>query len=312
MVQRGTMGSKERVFIAGGTGFIGVRLANFLAARRHPVTVMGQSADRPPRLDPAVEVFAGDGRRDGPWQEHAGRSRLIINLAGASIFTRWTASHKKLIRESRVLTTRRIVESLPADSSGVTLFSTSAVGYYGFRGDESLTEESPPGSDFLAALCRDWEAEAREGEKKGARVAITRFGIVLGKRGGALAQMVPLFRLGVGGPVGTGRQWFSWIHMEDLLGAFFHLLQRQDSRGVYNLTSPQPVRNRDLARSLGRVLRRPSILPAPSFAVRLVLGELGNVILQGQRVIPARLLGEGFRFLHPGIDGALEAVLGKG
>ncbi len=306
------MGSVGKAFIVGGTGFIGVSLANFLSSRGHRVTVMGQSPRRPPRLDEAVEVVTGDGRSAGEWQRHVPESSLIINLAGASIFSRWTQEHKRLIRESRILTTRRVVEALPADSAGVTLLSTSAVGYYGFKGDEDLTEEAPPGEDFLAVLCRDWEAEAMSASAKGGRVIVTRFGIVLGRNGGALGQMVPLFRTGLGGPVGSGRQWFSWIHMDDLLGALFFLLQRPSAAGVYNLTAPGAVRNAELAKGLGRALHRPSVMPAPAFAVRLALGEFGNVILEGQKVRPARLLAEGYRFLFAELDPALASVFGQG
>jgi hypothetical protein len=304
------VGNKPKAFIAGGTGFIGVHLGNRLQGRGYEVTVMGQKGDRPPSLDPSITLVRGDGRKSGSWQEHVADSSLIVNLAGASIFNRWTAVRKDLIRESRILTTRRIVDALPEDAGEVTLFSTSAVGYYGFRGDEGLTEDSAPGDDFLALLCRDWEDEARRAStSKGARVVITRFGIVLGKKGGALGQMLPLFRSFLGGPLGDGRQWFSWIHMEDLLGAYSFLLGRNDAEGPYNLSSPVPVRNGDLARSIGKALHRPSFARAPSAMVRLALGEFGNVVLKGQRVVPARLLDAGYGFTYERIDEALPSVI---
>ena len=205
--------------------------------------------------------------------------------------------------------TRNIVEALPGDASQVTLFSTSAVGYYGFHEDEELAEDSGPGDDFLAKLCRDWESEARKAEAKGARLVITRFGIVLGRNGGALGQMIPLFRYGLGGPVGSGRQWFSWIHMNDLLSALFHLLRLPGASGPYNLTAPSPVRNAELAKILGKVMHRPAFMPAPAFAVRAALGEFGDVILKGQKVLPQRLLESGFEFRHPHLEGALREVL---
>jgi len=294
-----------RVFIVGGTGFVGVNLANRLRARGDAVTVLGHVPGRPRGLDPEVAVVVGDATVGGDWQERLAGHQAVINLAGASIFTRWDDQAKNLIRRSRILTTRNIVAALPA-TGGVTLISTSAVGYYGFHGDEELGEDSGPGDDFLARLCVDWEAEAQRARERGARVAIARFGIVLGPGGGVLGQMAPIFRAFIGGPLGSGRQWFSWIHVDDLFGALVHLTGRPASAGPYNLTAPEPVTNRRLARELGRVLHRPAYLPAPGFAVRLVLGEFGDTLLKGQRVLPRRLLAEGFRFAHPGFAAALD------
>jgi len=298
------------VFIAGGTGFIGVTLANSLTAGGHDVTVLGQHArSRPTHLDPSVRVVTGDGRQPGGWQDHVAAGNLIVNLAGASIFSRWTAAGKKRIEESRVLTTRNIVDALPSGAAKAALLSTSAVGYYGFRGDEELSEGTSPGSDFLAGVCRRWEEEALKAERKGARVIITRFGIVLGKGGGALSRMLPLFRMGLGGRLGDGEQWFSWIHMDDLTGALKFLLNNESASGPYNLTSPGPVKNRELAASLGRALHRPAHLPAPAPLIRLMMGEMGNVLLKGQRVVPARLQEAGFVFKHADLAGAIADVL---
>ena len=296
-----------RVFIVGGTGFVGVNLANRLRARGDEVTVLGHAPGRPRGLDPAVAVVVGDATAGGAWQERIAGHETVVNLAGASIFTRWTDEAKKLIRQSRILTTRNVVDALPS-TGGVTLLSTSAVGYYGFHGDEELGEDAGPGEDFLARLCADWEAEALRARERGARVAIARFGIVLGPGGGVLGQMAPIFRAFVGGPLGSGQQWFSWIHVDDLCGALAHLAGRLESSGPYNLTAPEPVTNRVLTRELGRVLHRPAFLPAPGFAVRLALGEFGDVLLKGQRVLPRRLLAEGFRFGHPGFAAALDAL----
>ena len=296
-----------KVFIVGGTGFVGVNLAGRLRAQGDEVTVMGQSPARPRGLDAAVPIVAGDARFPGDWQGRIAGHDVVVNLAGASIFTRWTATAKKVIRESRILTTRNVVDALPA-GAGVTLVSTSAVGYYGFHGDEELGEDSGPGRDFLARLCVDWEAEARRAAVRGARVVITRFGIVLGPGGGVLGQMAPLFRLGLGGRLGSGKQWFSWIHVEDLFAALLHAAGRGGEGGAYNFSAPAPATNRELTRELARVLHRPAFLPAPAFAVRLALGEFGNVLLEGQRVIPRRLLAEGFRFANPALAPALEAL----
>jgi uncharacterized protein (TIGR01777 family) len=236
----------------------------------------------------------------------------VINLAGASIFSKWTEEHKKAIRESRVNTTRNIVEGIPSrPERPFTLFSTSAVGYYGFCGDEELVEDSPPGNDFLARIAKEWEGEALKAREKGARVVITRFGIVMGEKGRALRQMIPLFKKYIGGPIGSGKQWFSWVHIKDLVEAFTFLLKHPEISGPVNVCSPNPVRNKDLAKALGKALHKPSFIPSPGFMVKLVLGEFGSVILEGQRVIPRRLLENGFVFQYPDIDKALQSIVGK-
>lgn len=301
----------ERAFIAGGTGFVGVNAASELARRGYAVTVMGHSQKRPPGLHDSIAVLAGDSRIPGDWQDAVKASSLVLNLAGASIFSRWSAEHKKLIYDSRILTTRNIARALNGADHAVTFFSTSAVGYYGFHEDEDLDESSGPGTDFLATLCRDWEAEAVKAVGEHCRVVITRFGIVLGKSGGALGQMLPPFRYGFGGPVGSGRQWFSWIHMDDLLGALLFLLGSPGAEGPYNLTAPTPERNIDLARTIGKVMHRPSLIPAPAFAVRAALGEFGDVILKGQKVHPARLLEAGYTFQYQDLESALHSILDR-
>ena len=252
----------------------------------------------------------GDPTQKGSWQEAIKNHDAVINLAGASIFAKWTEEHKKAIRESRVSTTRNIVEGIPSHpQKQFAFFSTSAVGYYGFCGDEELTEESPHGDDFLARIALEWEGEALKVKEKGARVVITRFGIVMGEKGGALGQMIPLFKKFIGGPIGSGRQWFSWVHIKDLAEAFTFLLKHPEISGPVNVCSPNPVRNKDLAKALGRALHRPSFMPAPGFMIKLVLGEFGSVILEGQRVIPKRLLDSGFAFQYPEIDKALQEIV---
>jgi uncharacterized protein (TIGR01777 family) len=255
---------------------------------------------------PGIFHLQADPTQKGPWQGKVKDFDAIINLAGASIFNKWTEGYKKLIRESRMRTTQNIVEGLPSNPDHpVTLFSTSAVGYYGFHGDEELVEDSPPGNDFLARLAIDWEAEALKAREKRVRVVITRFGIVLGEKGGALGQMVPLFKKFIGGPIGNGKQWFSWVHIKDLAEAFLFLIKHPEISGPANLCAPYPVRNKDLAKALGRVLHRPSFMPAPGFMIKLVLGEFGSIILEGQRVIPRKLLTSGFTFQYPEIETAL-------
>jgi uncharacterized protein len=294
-----------KVFITGGTGFVGKTLAPALVGAGMEVTILSRSGKR--ELS-GVSWVEGDPTQRGGWQEKVKGHEVVINLAGASIFTRWTAEAKKVLRESRMLTTRHIVEAMEG-GTGKALFSTSAVGYYGFHGDETLTEDSPPGGDFLALLARDWEAEAREAEKKGCRVVVSRLGIVLGEKGGALGQMIPLFEKFVGGPLGSGKQFFSWVHVADLCRAFLFLLEHPEIAGPVNFTAPNPVRNKELAQSLGRILGRPAFLPAPGFMLRLILGEFGSILLEGQRVLPQKLLQAGFQFQYPEIEGALKQVI---
>jgi len=297
------------ILITGGLGFVGTQLSLHFLGHGHQVTVVDHAPQPKPDTPTEVKYVPADTTVPGAWQEEIQAQHAVINLAGTSIFTRWTKKTKQLIYDSRILTTRNVVEAMPAGKETL-LCSTSAVGYYGFRADEELTEADSPGSDFLARVCIDWEGEAGKAADKGARVVITRFGIVLGKTGGALGQMVPLFKMFLGGPQGSGTQWFSWIHMEDLLNAFLFVFDNNTIQGPVNVCSPNPVHNRDLAKALGKVLYRPSFLKMPSFMLRLVLGEFGSMILKGQRVVPARLLEHGFSFRYPEIGGALREVLG--
>ncbi len=301
-----------KILITGGTGFVGTQLTSRLIKDNHEVTILTRSLKGAKGSSPGVSYLEGDPTRNGPWQEAIKNHDALINLAGASIFSKWTEEHKKAIRESRVNTTQNIIEGIPPQSQKrFTLFSTSAVGYYGFHGDEELIEESPPGNDFLARIAVEWEGEALKAREKGARVVITRFGIVLGEKGGALGQMIPLFEKYIGGPIGSGRQWFSWVHIKDLTEAFAFLLKHPEISGPVNVCSPNPVRNRDLAKALGKALHKPSFMPAPGFMVKWVLGEFGSVILEGQKVIPRRLLESGFTFQYPDIDAALKKIVGQ-
>jgi len=298
-----------KIFITGGLGFVGTQLSVRLLKRGHEVTVVDHSPKPKPYTPGQVKYVSADTTIPGAWQEDLIKHDAVINLAGASIFQRWNDTTKQLIYKSRIRTTRRVVEAMTGEKDAL-LCSTSAVGYYGFQGDEELIEEDSPGDDFLAKVCVDWEKEALKAADKGVRVTITRFGIVLGKTGGALGQMISAFKKYVGGPSGSGDQWFSWIHMEDLLRAFLFVFDNQDIRGPVNVCSPKPVRNRELTTALGKALSRPSFLKAPAFVIRLVLGEFGSVLLEGQRVIPAKLLRQGFVFQYPEITGALKEVIG--
>jgi uncharacterized protein (TIGR01777 family) len=297
-----------KILITGGTGFVGRNLCARLAEEGHEITVLTRGTPKGVAAA-GVNFLESDPTQKGPWQDAVAGKDVLINLAGASIFGRWTPERKELLRNSRILTTRNLTEAI-SPGSGALLLSTSAVGYYGFHGDEELDESSPPGEDFLARLAQDWEAEAIGAREKGARVVIMRFGIVLGRDGGALQQMVTPFRLFVGGPLGKGLQWISWIHMNDLVAAFLHVMAHPDLFDRVNLTAPNPVQNRELSRTLGKVLGRPSWMPAPAFMMKIVLGEFGSVILEGQRVLPRTLLESGFSFQFPKLEAALRDLVG--
>lgn len=301
-----------KVFMTGGTGFIGKHLVRKLNEDGLTVLVLTRSGRTPQSSEANIRYIQGDSTRPGPWQENVGDCDFVINLAGATIFNKWNEKQKKLILESRLQTTENLVQALRSPSGRkVTLLSTSAVGYYGFRKDEILDEGSSPGEDFLASVTRAWEAEALKAQGKGVRVVLTRFGLVLGEKGGALSIMAPFYKLFIGGPLGNGSQWFSWIHLRDLVEAVLFLTKHPEISGPVNVCSPHPIRNKDLAKALGKTLRRPSFLHAPAFAVRLFLGEFGNLVLNGQRVVPRRLLERGFSFLFPDIQDALTDILGK-
>jgi len=297
-----------KVFITGGSGFVGTGLSRILLTGGHEVTVLTRSKKKAAALQPGLSAVTGDPTRPGKWQEAVPGHDLLINLAGASIFKRWTEPYKQMVRDSRILTTRNLVDAI-TEGSAVTLLSTSAVGYYGFTGDEDLDEGSPAGKDFLAVLARDWEAEAEKARDKRTRVVTTRFGVVLGKGGGALSQMTLPFKLFAGGPLGRGEQWFSWIHLEDLCRAAAFVASHREIEGPVNFTAPGPLRNKDLARAIGRALKRPSFMPAPGFMISLIMGEFGSVILKGQKVLPKVLLEKGFSFNYPDIDAALKNIL---
>jgi uncharacterized protein (TIGR01777 family) len=300
-----------KVFITGGTGFVGRTLTEKLIEKGHSVTILTRAAGNKHRKHSSTTLIEGDPSRPGPWQEKVPEHDAIVNLAGASIFSRWTKKEKERILESRVLTTKNLVESLSRrDGKGKIFLSNSAVGYYGFTGDELLDEDNPPGKDFLADVTRQWEAAALAAEEHDARVVICRLGIVLGKGGGALSEMLSLFKKGLGSPLGSGKQWFSWIHEKDLADIYLFLMERENVRGPVNLTAPNPVRNRALTYALAKSLGKRVLLPpVPGFMIRLVKGEFGSVVLKGQRVIPARLTEENYTFRFPDIEGALKDLV---
>jgi uncharacterized protein len=300
-----------KVFLTGGTGFVGSNLTRRLIALGHEVTVITRSAAKTQTLLPKASFVEGNPTKPGTWQEVVPKHDVIINLAGRSIFTYWTEKARREIIDSRVSITRNVVDALQAAPAGTLLISTSAVGYYGSTMDDRpLDEGSPPGDDFLAEVGKLWEAEAKRAEPFGVRVVTCRFGIILGKNGGALEKMIPAFRYWLGSPLGSGKQWFSWIHLEDLLGIMVFLAENQGLSGAVNATAPHPVRNSELTETLARVLGRPLLLPAvPGFLLRAALGDFGNVLLEGQRVVPQRLLDSGYPFRFATIEEALRDLI---
>lgn len=296
-----------RIVIAGGTGFIGEPLVRRLVARGDDVTVLSRN----PAKVKAGRGLAWDGKTQGAWSDAVASADAVINLAGEGVAdARWTAERKQKLISSRLDATRALVEAMRREPSRRRVFiNASAVGLYGDRGDETLDENSTPGGGFLADLVKQWEEAARAAEPL-ARLVVIRIGIVLAKDGGALGKMLLPFKLGGGGPIGNGKQWMSWIDREDVLRMIEWALDNDSVRGAFNATAPEPVRNRDFARALGAALRRPALLPAPPFALRIAFGEMADeALIAGQRVLPQRALSEGFVFESRTIDAALKRVL---
>jgi uncharacterized protein (TIGR01777 family) len=274
------------------------------------VIAVSRSAGDRESANENLDYVSADTTVPGSWQEKIESVDVVINLAGATIFHYWTTSYKETVYNSRLLTTRNLVEAIPTTGK-ITLFSASAMGFYGDRHDDLLTETEPAGDDFLANVCLDWEREALRAEEKGARVVLTRFGTVVDKNGGAMKIMLPPYRLFVGGAMGDGTQWFPWIHLNDLASAFWYLIEHEGVSGAVNVCAPEAIQNREMAKTLGKVTRRPSFLRVPGFAIKLLLGEFGKSILGGQRVVPEKLLSHGFEFRYPDFESAMMEVVGK-
>lgn len=294
-----------KLLVTGGTGFIGRALCRVLVERGHEPVVITRAPSAPPAQE-RVEWLSWEGAE---WQRRLAGTDGLINLAGESIAaTRWSPARKALIRGSRIQTTRALVNAMAVQERRPSvLVSASAIGYYGPRGDETLAESAEPGGGFLAATCQAWEAEAQRAERLGVRVVRLRIGLVLAPDGGALAKMARPFRAFLGGPLGSGRQWVSWIHREDVLGVIEWALTHPTVRGAVNATAPQPVPMRAFCRELGRVLHRPSWAPVPAIALRLLVGEMAELLLTGQRVLPTVAVEQGYAFRYPGLQDALAA-----
>jgi uncharacterized protein (TIGR01777 family) len=295
-----------RVLITGGTGFVGQALCPRLEAAGHEVVILTRQSGL--RL-PAGASSAVTGLED----LDASGFGAAINLAGAPIGdARWTESRRKLLLDSRVATTAKLIEWMASARRGPrVLVSASAVGYYGEQGDRLVTEDTVPAPGFTHDLCAAWEREAGKASALGARVCLMRIGVVLDRDGGALAKMLPAFRFGAGGRLGSGQHYFPWIHREDIASACQWLLENSRASGAYNVSAPNPVRNAEFTRALGRAIGRPAVLPMPEAALKLLFGEMSELLLVSDRMIPKRLLAEGFRFRYPDLDGALAAIFGR-
>ncbi|MFN0242267.1 MAG: TIGR01777 family oxidoreductase [Planctomycetota bacterium] len=287
------------VLITGGSGFVGAALARELARRGHAPQIVSRRPGSSVTWDDA-SLARGVERADA-----------VVHLAGENLFAkRWSTRQKEALWRSRHETTRKLAK-LVAERKPRVFVSASAVGFYGASPDATFDERSPRGEGFLAELCADWEAAADAALEAGVRTAIVRFGVVLERGGGALARMLPIFQLGLGGPLGDGKQWVSWIHRADAVSLIIFLLERDGVYGLFNATAPNPVTMKELARELGRALHRPAVLPAPAPMLRLALGEVADVLLTGQRVLPRRAQEAGFAFEHPELAGALQEIVSK-
>jgi uncharacterized protein (TIGR01777 family) len=305
-----------RIFVTGGTGLVGTRLVQRLRERGDQLVVLTRHfAQARQTLGPNVQLIEGDPMQPGDWMNALDDCDGAINLAGENLFNRrWSTAFKTLMYDSRINTTRHVVEAMARkpkriDGTPRVLVNASAIGIYGPHGDEELTEDASAGPDFLAQLCVDWEKEANRAKESGVRVAVVRIGVVLDRRGGALAQMLPPFRWFFGGPVAGGRQWMSWVHHDDLVGIFLMALDRNEATGPINGTAPNPVTNRQFSKALGHALHRPSFFPTPGFLLRIMLGEVANVVTSGQRVLPRRAQALGYSFRFPNLNEALQDVL---
>ena len=295
-----------RILITGGTGFIGRPLTQHLMAREHEVVVWSRDPE-------AARAQLPDGAEVVGTPEEATGVDAAINLAGENLGSgRWTVKRKQRFLESRLNVTQRLTEALR--TAGVQrLVSASAIGFYGARGDEIVTENDPPSAKLQGGLdiCAAWEAEACRAEDFGARVARVRIGLVLHPEGGGLQQMLTPFKFGIGGPMGSGRQWWSWIHRHDLVQLFAFLVENDAASGAFNGTAPNPLTQRDFARTLGRVMGRPSFMPTPAFALKLALGDMAELLTTGQRVLPKRTQEAGFEFEYPELEPALRDLLAR-
>lgn len=296
------------IVLAGGSGFLGRKLAARLQHDHHRVVTL----TRRPRKDSESDVAWHPDGSGGSLAGHLDGVDAVVNLAGEGVADRrWSAARKTALRNSRLLATRTLVRAMATCQTPPRVFvSASGVGYYGPRGDEPVTESTPPGADFLARLCVEWEEEARAATAPATRVAIVRTGLVLDAKGGALPRMLPAFRLGLGATIGSGHQFLPWIHAADWVALVVWLIESESGAGAFNATAPQPLTNDGFTKTLGRLLKRPVVLRAPEFAMKLALGEMSYLLITGQRALPARAAELGFKFSFPTLEPALQDILG--
>ncbi|MEH2442231.1 thylakoid membrane protein ThyD [Nostoc sp.] len=304
-----------KVAITGATGFVGSLLVQRLHGKGHQIVVLTRNTAFAQKVFPSeafanVEIVPYTPNASGSWQSVIASCDGVVNLAGEPIGEgRWTPERKQEILNSRKLGTQKIVEAIVnANPKPTVLINASAVGYYGTSETATFDETSLSGNDFLAQVCQAWEAEARKVKDASVRLVILRFGVILGN-GGALGKMIPPFKLFAGGPIGSGRQWFSWIHVDDVVNLIIQALTKPEIEGVYNATAPNPVRMADLSQTLGQVMNRPSWLPVPAFAIEALLGDGAIVVLEGQQVLPKRTVETGFEYKYPNLQSALTQIL---
>ena len=302
-----------KIAIAGATGFVGSRLVPQLQAQGHQVIILTRSPQQASNRFGQAQIVGYNPLKSGEWQQSISGCDAVINLAGEPIAEkRWTPAHKRSILDSRQLGTQKIVEAIAlATIKPQVLINASAIGYYGTSETSKFDETSPAGMDFLAEVCTAWETAAQAVTANGTRVVILRLGIVLGENGGVLGKMLAPFSAFVGGPIGSGNQWFSWIHRDDVVKLIIAALNDTKMQGVYNATAPNPTTMTEFAQTLGTVMNRPSWLPVPNFALEAMLGEGAIVVLQGQQVVPTRTLAQGFNFQYSPLKPALTAILGS-
>jgi len=297
-----------KIAVAGGLGFIGKHIITALLESEHEVTLY---ARRNENLMPGVSFVYADLMVPGEWQKSLSGNDVVINLVGVNLFQRWNKDVKKMIYDSRIVSTANIIDSFKTPKSkGKTLINASAVGFYGLRGDEIVTELADAGPDFLAKVCSNWEIEASKGEKKKLRVVLLRFGSVFGADDGAFPVLAKNFKLMLGAKLGNGRQWFPWIHVDDVSGIILKAVSDKKMNGPYNCTSPGIVTNGDFTLTMARAVKRPVLIPfVPGFVLRILFGEFGSFLTGGQRAVPEKLLKEGYKFRFPELSGALEDLL---
>ena len=304
-----------KIAITGATGFVGTRLVERLHNEGHQLIIFSRSASKAQKVFPAsafpnLEVVAYTPTESGAWQQTISGCDGVVNLAGEPIAEgRWTPEQKQKIIKSRQLGTQKIVEAIAqANPKPAVLVNASAIGYYGTSETATFEETSSAGNDFLAEVCQTWETEAEKVKPTGTRLVIIRLGIVLGK-GGALGKMLPIFQIFAGGTIGSGQQWVSWVHRDDVVNLIMLALQQPQVEGILNATAPKPVRMNEFCQTLGEVLHRPSWLPVPSFAIEVLLGEAAKVVLEGQEVLPKKTLSSGFEYKFPTLKPAIEEIL---